>query len=454
MSFTPGISKNGNTVTAQYNTQQAETPPKELTTKDTQILKSLESALPFFDASDYGVKAQKGEAETPPVKSEGSKGSSGVKDFFKSIGKAIVSGFEKIGDFFKGLGKSEAKTPDPRKEYYGDSRVPLPDLTSANLNKAGGQLAFAFASGGQDGLSNMVGKMSDKVTSEMQKTNFQGTVGEFIEAKLSFTSDLGYALEGQSASDVKQLVPQLKLHFADNPVALALLDAIDTYDFATEMQSDYTKQIDGLKSENNPLGSFLRSNNSVSLGVVAMARADGFDQNTVANSILTKHVDEMDSLQKSISKLKPEDQRKEVLTGKNATKMMDLTKSLLMDALKTDGPGGLKESFGEEHIQRLNDMAQQIADRDDLPVDVRNKAIETVYIDQLFLRGVMTALTNTVKPGSVEYTAVQLGQSILNGATGAKFVTEDMRNAYTEVAQEFRQNFVQAMIELGMPVVQ
>lgn len=447
MTLTPTTIRSGNTVTAQYNTAPTNEQPKQLTSKQEQVLKSLESALPFFDASDYGVKAEKGKAEKPPVSQEGSK-SSGIKDFFKGIGKAIMSGFEKIGEFFKNLGKTEAPT------RYGDTTLPSPDINKPNPNKGGGQLAFAYATGGQEGLTKMVGDLAQKLNTDMVKANYEGTIAEYIEEKFSFTSDVGYGLHGQTLSDIKQLVPQLKTAFDDNPMAKGLLDAVNAFDFDASLAHDFTAQVDGLSSPNNPLGSFLRSNNSVSLGLVALAKSEGFDQNAVANQILTPHMTEMASLQKSLAKLPEHEQKKEVLTGDNATRMMELTKSILMESLKTEGPGSLTEIFGQAHIDRLNEMANEIAQRDDLPKDVRNQAIQTIYVDQLFLRGTMTALTNTVSRGTAEFTAVQLAQSILNGANGEKFPSEDMRNAFVNVAQDFRQNFVNAMIELGMPVVQ
>jgi hypothetical protein len=449
MTLTPTNIRSGNTVTAQYNTAPTNEQPKQLTSKQEQVLKNLESALPFFDASDYGVKAEKGKADKPPVTNEGGKGGNAVKEFFKGIGKAIMSGFEKIGDFFsKHFGKTEAPT------RYGDSRVPLPDINTPNLNKGGGQIAYAFTTGGQEGLKKMIGDLAQKLNSDMVQANYPGTIPEYIEEKFSYTSDVGYGLLGQTLADVKSVIPDLKIIFAANPMANGLLDSLNAFDFNASLAKDFTEQVDGLDSPNNPLGSFLRSNNSVSLGLVALAKSEGFDQNAVANQILTPHMKEMADLQKSLGKLPEHERRKEVLTGDNATKMMDLTKSILMDSLKTEGPGSLTEMFGKAHIERLNEMANEIAQREDLPKDVRNKAIETIYVDQLFLRGTMTAMTNTVKSGSVEFTAVQLAQSIVNGAKGDKFTSEDMRNAYTNVATDFRQNFVNAMIDLGMPVVQ
>lgn len=450
MPLTPTTVPGSSTANAQFNASQVETPKQQLTDKQEQVLKALDSALPFFDASDYGVKADKGEARTPPVHTGGAKGSNAVKDFFKSIGKAIASGFEKIGAFFKSLGKTET-APTPTR--YGDTNIPLPDMRTADLKKAGGQLAYAFVSGGEALLSKMVGDLSTKLDAEMQRTDFKGTTPEFVAKNLNFMATLGYALEGDLGVEVRALIPQLRTNYADNPTALALLDAIETYDFATHMQDDFTKQIDELSGDDNPLGKFMRSNNVVSLGMFAMARADGYDMNKVANQILTPHMAEMADLQKSLNKLEDHDRNKEVLTGSNATRMMDLTKSILLEALKTEGPGSLVDSFGEDHIQRLSDMAQQIADRDDLPKDVRNEAIQTLYIDQIFLRTTIPALFNTAKSGTAEFSAVQLAQSIVNGAQGDKFTSEDMRNAYKAVAQEFRQHFVDAMIAIGMPVV-
>lgn len=379
---------------------------------------------------------------------------SGIASGFRAVGSAIASGASAIGNFFASIGRGNADA-DGGVQAPPDPRGPKPPRADspAYLNTAGGFLARGVEEGGLEGAKAAINNLLDTAAVQMwEQQSGPQEITEFVAAKFDPQGKDGFAMTPTTFAKLEGHMDALRDHFADNPGALAILDQLNGYDFDATMQQEFGAIVDKLTLGGNPLGSFMRGNSFVSAALKTLSGEAGFSPSEFGNGLIAANTGALDGLRQEFGQMEKFDRGKERLTGDMATGMMEGVATYLDQLISTEGEGSIQNRFGEEFLGRLEGMAQQIASREDIPADVRNGAIEKLYIDQLFLRGGVTAMTLAADKESPEYVAAQLVQSAVNGVSGEKFDPE-MRQAYQEGTAGFQDRFHAALVTVGMPVV-
>ena len=399
------------------------------------------------------IKVEVGEGQNPPdTHGTGKSKRMTVKEFFQKIGGGIASAFHKAAD---GL----SKLVDNYK---------LRNVEAMNPTQMGRVVAEAVHANDTDALKKAVKGMAMLFT-DVQAKNADGqnlTLEQVVDSKFSLQGNDGTAILPGDVDQMKSMLPALRKTFKDDPAALLVLDKLQAFDFLETHLGDLDKHLSGLRNVDDvegrsAMGTFLRSNTFFSAAMKA-DQLQTFDPVAFGKSMVEKHMGGMSVVIDMViaeNTLGGGEQITKLDTGIGnpiAEQVLDVVRDFMNDLIQVDGPGGMKERFGEAHLAMLKDAADHIAAQEDILPELRNQALFKLYNNDLFLRGVVPAITTDPGAKSVPMNGgvlvAQLVQSILNDASGGK-MSPDMRDGFITLRDEFQEKLTGAFIQLGMPVV-
>lgn len=400
------------------------------------------------------IKVEVGEGQNPPdTHGTGTAKGKGVKEFFQKIGAGIVGLFNKAAD---GLGK------------LADA-FKLRNVEAIDVNKMGMKVAEAVHANDTDALKKAVKGMALLFTEIQVKNSDQAnrSIDQVMDDSFKLSGSEGKAILSGDVDQMKAMLPALRKTFADDPVALKVLDRMQAFDFDEAHFEDLDKNLSGLRNVdfktgmgNTGLGTFLRANTFFSAAMKA-DQLKTFDPEVYSKELLQKNMGGINVVVDMANTMNE-------LGGAKITKLdnsignplaeavLDVVRDFMTDLVKVDGPDGLKERFGEAHLKMLKEAADYIIAQEDILPELRNEAVFKLYNNDLFLRGVIAAMTIDPLSQNVPMNGGKLVsglvQSILNDASGGKMST-DMREGFIELRDEFQDKLRTAFILLGMPVV-
>jgi len=422
------------------NVENAPQTPKQIL--DT----SLSYEIEILDMGASGkIDAKEGKGDTAPDSGGVTRSrKEAVKEFFSGFFTKISDGLGKLADQFR-MRNVEAIDNQKSGAAVADA-VHNNDLTA--MKKAVKGIAMDMSN---VFATNHGNKFTD--------------IDQVVNETFSLKGAEGKAILPKDVAAMKGMLPELRKTFADDPVALKVLDKIEAFDFVSEFQADLDKNLSGLR--NIPLedmkvglGTFLRANSFFSAAMKA-DQLQTFDPVSYGKDLIGDHALDLYALALTAEGMQgkgqlPMGKIDNLVPDPLASRIVGTAERMLNDMLKIDGPGGLRERIGEEHLANLRNAANYIAEQDDILPEIRNAAIFNLYNNDLFLRGVVPALTtgddSRKIPMNTGITVGGLVQAVLNNASGDK-MGSDMREAYKSVRDDFQPKLVNAFIALGMPVV-
>jgi hypothetical protein len=400
-----------------------------------------------------------------------------VKDFFTKIGngiktifKDIAAGFKKAFDKLGQIGNQAATATGTTGQTGGSKgteqtgKSKAPTLPMIDYPQIGKEIAIAVKSGNPQALAEVLVKIENRIEKNMTESTTATREG-LVATSFRLTGAGGHAILPEHVQPMKEMVPELRVKFAESPTILLMLDKLDGFDFQKEFKADLDDHLKGLRNVDDSqgrvnIGTFLRSNTFFS-AAMKVEQMKSFDAEQYSKGVVAKHVDSMKGLANMVeTENKKGGQQIAKLDNSIgnpfADKIIEVSRNVLDTLIQVDGPGGMKERFGEEHLTNLKETANYIASQEDILPELRNEAIFKLYNNDLFLRGVMPAMSidpNTrsvpMKGGAMVMATVQ---SVMNNASGDK-MSEDMSNGFIELRDEYQTKLVGAFMELGMPVV-
>ena len=396
------------------------------------------------------IKVEVGEGQNPPdTHGTGKARGKAIKDFFHSIGQGIKGLFQKAADGLNRLTENFRLRND----------------AAVNVTAQGKEIAKAVKANDPDALATALRGIIKQFHVEAKREGL--SVDQVIERSFNLKGSDGHALLPEDVGPMKAMLPALRQELASFPGALKYIEHIESFDYQTAYDESLSADIDKLRNVdlktgmgNAGLGTFLRANTFFS---AAMKEHQNkyFDPVGFGSTLVAKHSEAINDIVGDVKEYnKVSDEKIPKIDNKIgnpfATDLMNLTRGILDDMIKVEGPEGMKARFGETHLALLKETAEKIASQQDILPELRNEALFKLYNNDLFLRGVVPAIT--VDPGAMN---IELGagrlvgglvQSVLNNANGTK-MGDDMRDAFIPVRDEYQTKLTQAFVALGMPVV-